>query len=208
MPHAQQGGQKMTEPTVLPDSVLDQLFRSARSHNGWQDKPVNDAQLQQIYELMKWGPTSANSCPARLVFVKSDAAKQRLKPSLQEGNIEKSMTAPVVVIIGMDMEFYEEFDVLFPHADAKSWYVGNEAKIKEAAFRDSSLQAAYFMLAARSIGLDCGPMSGFDNAMLDAEFFPDGKVKSNFICALGYGDQSKLHPRLARLEYARVCQVA
>ncbi len=143
---------------------------------------------------------------ARLVFVKSDVAKQRLKPCLQEGNIEKSMTAPVVVIIGMDLEFYEEFNILFPHTDAKSWYVGNDAKIQQAAFRDSSLQAAYLMLAARSLGLDCGPMSGFDNVMLDAKFFPSGKVKSNFICSLGYGDKSKLHPRLARLDYERVCQ--
>ncbi len=192
---------------MLDDSALDVLFRKARSHNGWQDKPVSDAQLKQIYELMKWGPTSANSCPLRLVFVKSDMAKQRLKRSLQEGNVKKSMTAPVVVIFGMDMEFYEEFDFLFPHADAKSWYVGNKEKIKEAAFRDSSLQAAYFMLAARSMGLDCGPMSGFDNEVLDAEFFPNGKIKSNFICALGYGDTSKLHPRLARLDYERVCQL-
>ncbi len=192
---------------MLDDSALDVLFRKARSHNGWQDKPVSDAQLKQIYELMKWGPTSANSCPLRLVFVKSDMAKQRLKRSLQEGNVKKSMTAPVVVIFGMDMEFYEEFDFLFPHADAKSWYVGNKEKIKEAAFRDSSLQAAYFMLAARSMGLDCGPMSGFDNEVLDAEFFPDGKIKTNFICALGYGETSKLHSRLARLDYERVCQL-
>jgi len=197
----------MTNNSVLTDQALDQLFRSARSQNGWQDKPVSDEQLQQVYELMKWGPTSANSCPARIVFVKSDEAKQRLKPSLQEGNIEKSMTAPVVAIIGMDMEFYEEFGILFPHTDAKSWYVGKPEKIQESAFRDSSLQAAYLMLAARSIGLDCGPMSGFDNAVLDAEFFPDGKVKSNFICGLGYGDETKVYPRLARLTYERVCQV-
>jgi len=197
----------MTNNSVLTDQTLDQLFRSARSQNGWQDKPVSDEQLQQVYELMKWGPTSANSCPARIVFVKSDEAKQRLKPSLQEGNIEKSMTAPVVAIIGMDMEFYEEFGILFPHTDAKSWYVGKPEKIQESAFRDSSLQAAYLMLAARSIGLDCGPMSGFDNAVLDAEFFPDGKVKSNFICGLGYGDETKVYPRLARLTYERVCQV-
>ncbi len=197
----------MTIKTSLDDKALDQLFRKARSHNGWQDKPVTDEQLKQVYELMKWGPTSANSCPARLVFLKSDAAKQRLKPSLQEGNVEKSMTAPVVVIIGMDMEFYEEFGTLFPHADAKSWYVGKPEKIKEAAFRDSSLQAAYLMLAARSLGLDCGPMSGFDNAVLDAEFFPDGKVKSNFICGIGYGDESKLYPRLARLDFDRVCKI-
>lgn len=197
----------MQDKTVLSDDVLDQLFRSARSQNGWLDKPVSDAQLEDMYALLKWGPTSANSCPARFVFVKSDEAKQRLKPSLQEGNIEKSMTAPVVVIIGMDMEFYEEFTTLFPHADAKSWYEGKPEKIKESAFRDSSLQAAYLMLAARSIGLDCGPMSGFDNAVLDAEFFPDGKIKSNFICGIGYGDETKVFPRLARLEYARTCKV-
>jgi len=197
----------MQNKTILTDEALDQLFRSARSHNGWLDKPVSDEQLKQIYELMKFGPTSANSCPARLVFVKSEQAKQRLKPSLQEGNIEKSMSAPVVAIIAMDMEFYEEFKTLFPHADAKSWYAGKPEKIKESAFRDSSLQAAYLMMAARSIGLDCGPMSGFDNAVLDAEFFPDGKVKSNFICGIGYGDETRLYPRLARLDYERVCQL-
>lgn len=197
----------MQNNEALNEQSLDTLFRTARSHNGWQDKPVSDAQLKQMYDLMKWGPTSANSCPARLVFVTSDAAKQRLKPSLQEGNIEKSMTAPVVVIIGMDMEFYEEFGILFPHTDAKSWFVGKPEKIKQAAFRDSSLQAAYMMMAARSLGLDCGPMSGFDNEKLDAEFFPDGRIKSNFICGLGYGDESKLHPRLARLDYDRVCQI-
>lgn len=192
---------------ALNDSALDTIFRTARSHNGWQDKPVSDEQLKQVYNLMKWGPTSANSCPARLVFVKTNEAKQRLRPSLQEGNIEKSMTAPVVAIIGMDMEFYEEFGTLFPHADAKSWFEGKPEKIKESAFRDSSLQAAYLMIAARSIGLDCGPMSGFDNALLDAEFFPDGRVKSNFICGIGYGDESKLYQRLARLDYERVCRI-
>lgn len=197
----------MKNNETLNDQALDTIFRTARSHNGWQDKPVSEAQLKQVYDLMKWGPTSANSCPARLVFVTSDAAKQRLKPSLQEGNIEKSMTAPVVVIIGMDMEFYEEFGILFPHTDAKSWFAGKPEKIKQAAFRDSSLQAAYMMIAARSMGLDCGPMSGFDNTVLDAEFFPDGRIKSNFICGLGYGDESKLYPRLARLDYDRVCQV-
>ena len=191
----------------LSDASLDLLFREARSQNGWLDQPVSDEQLESLYSLMKWGPTSANSCPARIIFVKSDEAKLRLKPSLQEGNIEKSMTAPVVAIIGLDMEFYEEFGTLFPHTDAKSWYVGKPEKIQESAFRDSSLQAAYLMLAARSIGLDCGPMSGFDNAVLDAEFFPDGKVKSNFICGIGYGDEAKVYPRLARLTYERVCQV-
>lgn len=197
----------MPDEYHLDSQALDTLFRNARSHNGWKDKAVSDEQLENIYDLMKWGPTSANSCPARIVFVKTEEAKQRLKPSLQEGNIEKSMTAPVVAIIGMDMEFYEEFGSLFPHADAKSWYVGKPEKIKEAAFRDSSLQAAYLMIAARSIGLDCGPMSGFDNTVLDSEFFPEGRVKSNFICGLGYGDETKLFPRLARLDYERVCKV-
>ena len=197
----------MQDKNHLDSQALDTLFRNARSHNGWQDKVVSDEQLENIYNLMKWGPTSANSCPARIVFVKTEEAKLRLKPSLQEGNIEKSMSAPVVAIIGMDMEFYEEFGTLFPHADAKSWYVGKPEKIKEAAFRDSSLQAAYLMMAARSIGIDCGPMSGFDNTVLDAEFFPEGRIKSNFICGLGYGDETKLYPRLARLDYERVCKV-
>jgi nitroreductase len=156
---------------------------------------------------MKWGPTSANACPARLVFVTSDAAKQKLKDCLDEGNVEKSMTAPVVAIIGMDMLFYEKLPILFPHTDARSWFEGKAEKIHETAFRNSSLQGAYLMLAARSLGLDCGPMSGFDNAKLEAAFFPEGNIKANFICALGYGDSDKLYPRGPRLSFDEVCRV-
>jgi 3-hydroxypropanoate dehydrogenase len=192
---------------ALSDAALDTLFRQARSHNGWLDRPVSDDQLRQIYELMKMGPTSANSCPARLLFVKSDEAKARLKPCLAPGNVEKSMTAPVVAIIGMDLEFYEQLPRLFPHTDARSWYVGKPEKILDTAFRNSSLQGAYLILAARSLGLDAGPMSGFDADKLNAEFFPGGKVKANFICAIGYGDGSKLFPRHPRLAFAEACRV-
>ena len=192
--------------TALSNEALDTLFREARSHNGWQDTSVTDEQLHQIYDLMKMGPTAANACPARLLFIKSAEAKERLKPCLSEGNIEKSMSAPVVAVIGMDMEFYEQLPKLFPHTDARSWYVGKpEEVIHTAAFRNSTLQGAYFMLAARSLGLDCGPMSGFDAVKLEAEFFPDGKIKANFICAIGHGDASKIFARHPRLEFDEAC---
>jgi 3-hydroxypropanoate dehydrogenase len=191
----------------LSNEALAQLFSEARSYNRWQQRGVSDEQLQQIYELMKWGPTAANSCPARIVFVKSEEAKQRLKPCLAEGNVEKSMSAPVVAIIGMDMEFYEQLPKLFPHTDARSWFAGKPDKIAENAMRNSSLQAAYLMLAARSLGLDCGPMSGFDYPALEAEFFPDGKVKANFICAIGYGSEEKLYPRGPRLTFDEACRI-
>ncbi len=192
----------------LDSDALDTLFRSARSHNYWLDKPVTDEKLHKLYELMKWGPTSGNCTPARLVFVRSQQAKERLKPSLDAGNVNKSMTAPVVAIIGMDMEFYEKLPRLFPHNPAaRTWFEGKPEKIRITALRNSSLQGAYFILAARSLGLDCGPMSGFDNEKLDAEFFPDGKVKSNFICAIGYGDASRIHPRGPRLEFNEVVQI-
>lgn len=192
----------------LDNTALDVLFRKARSYNCWQEKPVSDEQLNAIYELMKWGPTAANSCPARIVFVKSEEAKQKLKACLNEGNVEKSMSAPVVAIIGMDMEFYEKLPKLFPHTDARSWFAGNDTKIYENAFRNSSLQGAYLMLAARSLGLDCGPMSGFDYPKLEETFFPDGKVKANFICAIGYGSEEKLYPRGPRLDFDEACKVA
>ena len=191
----------------LADQALDTLFRAARSHNGWQDRPVSEAELHQIYDLMKMGPTAANSCPARIVFVKSDEAKARLKPCLAPGNVDKSMSAPVVAIIGMDLEFYEHLGKLFPHTDARSWYVGKPDKILDSAFRNSTLQGAYFILAVRSIGLDAGPMSGFDADKVNAEFFPDGKVKVNFICALGHGAPDKLFPRHPRLDFDEACQV-
>jgi 3-hydroxypropanoate dehydrogenase len=191
----------------LSDEALDTLFREARSFNRWQERVVSDEQLHQIYELMKWGPTSANSCPARIIFAKSEAAKARLKACLNEGNVEKSMTAPVVAIIGMDMEFYEKLPKLFPHTDARSWFAGNEAKIAENAMRNSTLQGAYLILAARALGLDCGPMSGFDPEKMNAAFFPDGKVRSNFICAIGYGSQEKLYPRGPRLDFDEACRI-
>jgi len=191
----------------LADQALDTLFRAARSHNGWQDRPVSEAELHQIYDLMKMGPTAANSCPARIVFVKSDEAKARLKPCLAPGNVDKSMSAPVVAIIGMDLEFYEHLGKLFPHTDARSWYVDKPDKILDSAFRNSTLQGAYFILAVRSIGLDAGPMSGFDADKINAEFFPDGTVKVNFICALGHGDPEKLFPRHPRLDFDEACQV-
>ena len=192
---------------VLNDQSLDTVFRLARSFNAWQDKPVNDDLLKQLYDLTKMGPTSANSSPGRFVFIKSTEAKEKLKACLDEGNIEKSMTAPVVVIVGMHMEFYEQLSKLFPHTDARAWFAGNDDKIYETAFRNSTLQGAYLMLAARSLGLDCGPMSGFDNAKLDAAFFPDGMVKSNFICAIGYGDDAGLYPRGPRLDFNEAAEI-
>lgn len=192
----------------VTDDCLDILFRTARSHSFWLDRPVSDEQLREIYDLMKWGPTSANTCPARMLFLRTRAAKERLRPCLDPGNVEKSMTAPVVAVIGMDMEFFLQLGRLFPHnKEAASWYAGKPAKIEETAFRNGSLQGAYFLLAARAVGLDCGPMSGFDRARVDAEFFPDGQVKSNFLCALGYADHSKLFPRNPRLGFEDACRL-
>lgn len=193
--------------TPLSQDALDTLFFAARSQNGWQERGVSDQELRQIYERMKMGPTSANTLPARIVFLRSDEAKQRLKPCLAEGNVEKSMTAPVVAIIGMDMQFYEYLPTLFPHTDARSWYDGKPDKIQETAFRNSSLQGAYFIMAVRSLGLDAGPMSGFNADKVNQEFFPDGRIKVNFICAIGYGDESKLFPRHPRLEFEQACQL-
>ena len=186
----------------------DLIFRNARSHSYWLDKPVEDALLRQVYDLTKMGPTSANMCPLRIVFVKSREAKERLKPALDAGNVQKTMTAPVTAVLGMDIRFYEKLPQLFPHADARSWFKDlPEPVLEYTALRNSSLQGAYFMLAARSLGLDCGPMSGFNNAKVDAEFFAGTTIKSNFLCALGYGDASKLHPRSPRLTFAEACQV-
>lgn len=195
----------MNQP--LDDVALDTLFRNARSFSHWLDRPVSDEQLHALYELMKWGPTSANSSPARIVFVKSEEGKARLKPCLDEGNVAKCMSAPVVAIIAMDMEFYEHLPTLFPHTDARAWFAGNPEAIYSTAFRNSSLQGAYLILAARSLGLDCGPMSGFDAEKLNAAFFPDGRVKANFICAIGYGDTSRLYPRGPRLAFEEACRI-
>ena len=191
----------------LDDRSLDLIFREARTHSVWLDKPVSDTQLRQIYDLMKWGPTSGNSCPARIVFVRSKEAKQRLLSTASEGNKEKIRTAPVTAIIAYDTEFYEKLLQLFPHTDARSWFAGNQPLIDTTAFRNGTLQGAYLIIAARSIGLDAGPMSGFDNAKLDREFFPDGKIKSNFLVNLGYGDGSKLFPRSPRLAFSEAAQI-
>lgn len=193
--------------TPVNDSALDQLFREARTQNGWLDKPVSDAVLRQLYDLAKMGPTSANCQPMRLVFLKSKEAKERLKPYLAPGNVEKTMAAPVTVIVAHDLEFYERLPELFPHADARSWFVGNDELIRTTAFRNGTLQGAYLMLAARSLGLDYGPISGFDNAKVDAAFFPDGKVKSNFLVNLGYGDPAKLFPRSPRPTFESTCRI-
>ncbi len=192
---------------ILNDAGLDLLFREARTHNGWTDKEVSDVLLQAVFDLAKMGPTSANCSPLRIVYVKSQAAKERLKPALIEGNVDKTMAAPVTAVLGHDLEFYEQLPKLFPHTDARSWFLGNDDLIEATAFRNGSLQGAYFILAARALGLDCGPMSGFDNAMVDQAFFPDGKVKSNFICNLGYGDPSKLFPRSPRFDFDEVCKI-
>jgi 3-hydroxypropanoate dehydrogenase len=191
----------MTQP--LDDAALDRIFRSARSFNGYLDKDVSDAQLEAIWELMKFGPTSANCLPARIVWVKSDAAKARLIPCLIESNVEKVRQAPVTAIIGMDPEFYENLPELFPHTDARSWFAGNDALAETTAFRNSSLQGAYLIVAARALGIDTGPMSGFDNAVVDAAFFAGTKVKSNFLCTLGYGDPASIFGRSPRPGFER-----
>ena len=196
----------MNQP--LSPEALQQLFLDARSFSYWQERPVSDEQLHQLYNLMRMGPTAANSCPARLMFVKSAEAKERLKPCLDEGNVRKSMSAPVVAIVGIDLEFYEKLPKLFPHnPEARSWYVGKPEKILNVATLNGALEGGYMILAARSLGLDCGPMSGFSKEKLDKEFFPDGKVKSLFICALGYGERSRLHPRGPRLEFDEACTI-
>ena len=194
--------------SVLNDDSLDQLFRTARTHNAFLDKPVTDEKLHEIYELMKWGPTSANSSPARFVFVKSKEGKAKIGQAISDGNRDKTLAAPVTVIVATDYAFYEKLPQLFPHADAKSWFVGNQALIDTTAFRNSTLQGAYFMLAARAVGLDCGPMSGFDTAKLDELFFAGTTVKSNFLINLGYGDVAALFPRSPRLSFDEAASIA
>lgn len=194
---------------MLDKKALDTLFNEARTYPVWQDKPVDDGLLKQLYDLTKMGPTSANNQPLRVVFVKSAAAKEKLKDCLDKGNVEKTMTAPVTAILGMDLAFYEHLDKLAPHAaDAmKKYFTKSEQFIYDNAFRNGSIQGGYFILAARALGLDCGPMSGFDNAKVDAAFFAGTKIKSNFLCNLGHGDASKLHPRAPRLEFNEACKI-
>jgi len=193
---------------VLSDDGLELLFREARTHSYWQDKPVEDGLLEQVYNLAKMGPTSANMCPMRVVFVKTQAAKQMLKPCLDAGNVDKTMSAPVTAIIAMETHFYEELPRLFPHADAKAWFKDlPESVLEYIALRNSSLQGAYFMLAARALGLDCGPMSGFDAGKVNEVFFGGTTIQANFLCNLGYGNASKLYPRGPRLTFQEACKV-
>ena len=208
--------------SVLGADALDQLFRSARTHNEWLDRPVTDETLRELYDLLKWGPTSANGSPARFLFIRSSEAKERLRPTLAPGNVEKTMKAPVTVVVAYDLLFFEKLPKLFPHsASMRGLFAANPQLVEETAKRNSSLKGAYLIVAARSLGLDCGPMSGFDNAKLDEEFFgagrecegceqeffPSGHVKSNFLCNIGYGDATKLFPRAPRLEFKEACTV-
>lgn len=206
--------------SALSGDALDLLFRHARTHNAWLEKPVTDETLRQIYDLLKWAPTSANTSPARFVFIRSAKAKERLRPSLSPGNVQKVMSAPVTAIVAYDLKFYEKLPKLFPHKPAMmELFASNPQLIETTARRNSTLQGAYLIMAARALGLDCGPLSGFDNARLDEEFFAAGKeregceqeffplghVKSNFLCNLGYGDPAKLFPRSPRLNFEAAC---
>lgn len=193
--------------TPLDDLALDRIFRHARTHSHWLDRPVPESLLREAWDLARMGPTSANCQPLRVVFVRSREAKARLKPALAAGNVDKTMAAPVTAIIGHDLEFHEHLPRLFPHADARSWFAGNEPLIATTAFRNGSLQGAYFILALRAVGLDCGPMSGFDNAKVDKEFFAGTAVKSNFLINIGYGDAGKLHDRNPRMSFDEACVV-
>ncbi|QJU56483.1 malonic semialdehyde reductase [Sphingomonas sp. AP4-R1] len=185
----------------LEDAALDRVFRTARTYNGYTDEPVTQDELRQIYELLKWGPTSANQSPLRIVWCTSDEAKEKLASACSAQNAPKVRKAPVTAILGMDMEFYEKLPTLFPHTDARAWFVGNEALIQESAFRNSTLQGAYFIIAARALGFDTGPMSGFDRAKVDELFFAGTPVKTNFISTLGHGDPASIFHRLPRLDF-------
>jgi len=191
----------------IPDAALDILFRKARSHGVFEPDSISDAQLHAIYEIMKHGPTTANSQPQRILFLRSQEAKARLAPALSATNREKTLAAPVVAIFAYDLKFPDHLPRFYHNPDAKKWYTKTPEHTQETAFRNASLQAAYFMIAARSLGLDCGPMSGFDNAKVDAEFFPDGQLKSNFLCNLGKGDPSKLPPVNPRFAFDEVCRI-
>ena len=195
----------MTQP--LADTAIDQLFRTARTYNRFSGE-IDDATLRQLYDLVKFGPTAANACPARFVFVKSAEAKARLAPALDEGNRDKTLAAPVVVIVGYDMAFYDKLPVLFPHTDARSWFAGKpEAALETVALRNGSLQGAYLILAARALGLDCGPMSGFDNAKVDEAFFKGTSIRSNFLVNLGKGDAASIFPRSPRLGFDEAARI-
>lgn len=193
---------------ALTPTAQQTLFTDARTHNGWLATPVSDETLHEIYDLMKWGPTSANCSPARIVFVRSAAGKEKLRPALSSGNLDKTMTAPVTAIVAWDSEFYERLPELFPHGDARSWFTSSPALAEETAFRNSAMQAAYLIFACRALGLDTGPMSGFDREKLDAAFFTGSTLKSNLLINIGYGDASKLYGRLPRLGFSDACGLA
>ncbi len=196
-----------TDRKRVDGKALDVLFREARTHGAWLPRPVSQDVLHAAYELARLAPTSANTSPARFVFLTTPEAKERLVPALMPGNVDKTRSAPVTVIVAQDMEFYEQLPRLFPFVDARSWFAGNPGMIADTAARNSSLQGAYFLLAARALGLDCGPMSGFDAEKVNAEFFPDGKWRANFLINLGYGDPAQLYPRAPRLEFDEACRV-
>lgn len=192
---------------MLNQEALDTLFTQAHTNSVWLDKPVTNGQLRDIYELMKWAPTSMNCQPARIAFVKSPEAKEKLAACVSAGNVQKVKTAPITAIIGMDMAFVRKMPQLFPHMDAQAVFAGNDKLIEDTAFRNSSLQGAYFIMAARAIGLDCGPMSGFDAEKVNETFFVGTQVKANFICSIGYGDHEKIKPRLPRLTFEAACAI-
>lgn len=192
---------------MLDAAALDLLFLQARTHSAWLPQPVTDEQLQQLYNLMKFGPTSANCSPARIVFVKSTAEKERLVACMSTGNKEKTRAAPVTAIIGMDLRFADKLPQLYPHTDARPWFEGTPEWIEATALRNASLQGGYFILAARSLGLDCGPMSGFDADKVDVAFFAGTSIKANFVCNLGHGDRTRLHPRSPRLAFDEACRI-
>ena len=193
--------------TPLDNTGLNLLFRDARTHSRWQGGCIGETLLRKVFDLTIMAPTSANCAPARFVFVSTPEGKERLKPALLSGNIEQTMAASVTAIIGYDMEFYEHLPNLYPAADAKSWFIDNKKLIWETAFRNSSLQGAYFLMAARALGLDCGPMSGFDEDKVNEEFFPDGRFKTNFLCNIGHGAGEKLAARAPRFSFDEVCEV-
>lgn len=197
----------MDRTTPLSAEANAQLFTEARTRNAWSDKPVTDDQVRALYDLLKWGPTSANCSPARFLFLRTDEAKKKLEPMLMEGNRQKTMSAPLVCIIGHDVAFFEKLPQLFPHTDAKSWFEGNEPLIQETAFRNGTLQSAYLIMAARSLGLDCGPMSGFDQDAVNEGFFGGTTVKSNWICNIGYGTDEDLFDRSPRLSFDEACEL-
>jgi 3-hydroxypropanoate dehydrogenase len=197
----------VTDPQTIEAKALAQLFTEARTHNAFLDKPVSDELLQKAIDLAKMGPTSANQSPMRVIFLRSHAAKERLRPALSPGNLDKTMGAPVVAITAFDEHFYEHLPFLFPHADAKAWFANDPAKAARAAFQNGTLQVAYLILALRAVGLDTGPMTGFDNAKVDAEFFPEGHVKSNVLINIGYGDAEKLFARSPRFSFDQIAKI-